>query len=294
MISDNLPQYNGRSLPAPYRLSGALSPVSSPFAPLLFAGRLEEGIKTLAELQYDAVEISLRGADEVDEGWLIEQLDRAGLAVTTLGTGRMFYEEQLSVTAADAQSRSLCVQRLKAMVQLAARLGSALTVGGVRGVLPRDDQATTMRRTAATLLREVAEDAGALGVTLLLEPINRYETNFLNTAEETLAFADEVGSPQIKVLLDTFHMNIEEVSLPAALRLAGSRLAFVHLPDSNRRAPGCGHLDLGAVVQVLGEIDYRGDIGMEILPWPAAREAAQLGRDYVRRLFTQAVEPGDG
>ena len=220
MISDNLPCAISRSLPAPFRLSGALSPVSSPFAPLLFAGRLEEGIKTLAELQYDAVEISLRGAGEVDEGWLIEQLDRAGLAVTTLGTGRMFYEEQLSVTAADAQSRSLCVQRLKAMVQFAARLGSALTVGGVRGVLPLDDQATTMPPDRCDLAARGRGRGWCTGCLLFLEPINRYETNFLNTAEETLAFADEVGSPQIKVLLDTFHMNIEEVSLPAALRLA--------------------------------------------------------------------------
>ena len=292
MIPENLPWRNSRCLPAPYRLSAALCPIASPFAPLLFAGRLEEGLRTIAELQYDAVEISLREAGEVDEGWLVEQLDMAGLAVTTLGTGRMYYEDRLSVTAADPQSRALCVQRLKAMLQLAARLGSALTVGGVRGVLPLDDQASRVRKTAANLLREVAEEAGALGVQLFLEPINRYETNFLNTVEETLAFVDEVDSPQIRLLLDTFHMNIEEVSLFAAMRLAGARLAFVHLPDSNRRAPGCGHLDLTAVMEVLGEIGYRGDIGMEILPWPDARKAAQLGRDHVHRLITQVMDPG--
>jgi 5-keto-L-gluconate epimerase len=125
-------------------------------------------------------------------------------------------------------------------------------------------------------MRDCARRAAGLGVTLLLEPINRYETNFVNTAAEGIALLEEIGEPSMKLLLDTFHMNIEERTLAGALRAAGDRLGYVHIADSNRRAPGQGHIDFPAVMSALDAIAYRGMLVAEILPLPDDVEAARL------------------
>jgi sugar phosphate isomerase/epimerase len=270
------------------RLTAALCPAAGPFAPLLFAGRLEEGLRVVAELGYDAVELSLRSADEVDASWLEERLAAGGLVVSTISVGRMYYEEGISISAPAADKRRACGERVAGLVRLASRLGSAVTIGGVRGVLPRDNEGPQLRAAAGQLLRTIAADAAVLGVPLLVEPINRYETNFLNTAAETVEFLAEYEIGNAGLLLDTFHMNIEEVSLPAALRLAGADLAYVHLADSNRWAPGCGHTDLQAVVATLQDLGFAGYIGMEILPRPDDREAARVGLENTRRLVEES------
>lgn len=265
-------------------MAASLCPAAGPFAPLLFAGRLEEGIRTLAELHYDAVELSVREAGEVDEHWLKDRLAAHGIGVSVIATGRMYYEQGISLSAPDPALRATCRERLIGLAHLAHRLNAGLLLGGVRGVLPRDSRAPELRAAAATVLKQVVDEASALGVPVLVEPINRYETNYLNTAAETLAFLAEAGTPQVRLLLDTFHMNIEEVSISAALQLAGERLAYVHLADSNRRAPSCGHTDFAAVVRTLNEMHFQGFIGMEILPWPDDREAARLGIANARQL----------
>jgi len=116
--------------------------------------------------------------------------------------------------------------------------------------------------------------AAQRGVELVLEPINRYETNFLNTVAETLAFLDEVAAPNVGLLFDTFHANIEEPSLAGSLRAAGQHLKHVHTADSNRWAPGSGHLDFAAVVATLRQSGYDGWLSAEILPLPGSAEQA--------------------
>jgi 5-keto-L-gluconate epimerase len=279
-----------KCLPGPWKLTGALSPAAGPFAPILFAGRLEEGIDALGEMGYDAVEISLRRPSEIDPAWLEGVLAKHDLTVSAIASGRMFYEGGLSISSPERETRRAAVEQLKEHVGFAARLGSALVVGGVRGTLPRDATADTLRKHAQEALREVAEEASARGVQLLLEPINRYETNFLNTAEEALAFIEEGGLEGVKLLLDTFHMNIEEVSIEGAIRLAGPRLGYVHLVDSNRRAPGCGHTDFGPVLDALLKCGYTAYLGMEVLPWPDDPGAARLGVENTRKLVSEVVD----
>ncbi|MCL4396665.1 MAG: sugar phosphate isomerase/epimerase [Chloroflexi bacterium] len=279
-----------RCLSGSWRLTGALCPARAPFAPLLFAGRLEEGLRTLGALQYDAIELSLRQADEVDARWLEALLAELGLGVSTISTGRMFYEQRLSISSLEENVRRACREQTKPLLRLASRFGAALTIGGVRGILPQDADARA-HDAATGVLGEIASEARALQVTLLLEPINRYETNYVNTVEDALQLARDVGEPNVKLLLDTFHMNIEEVSVADAIRLAGPELAYVHLADSNRRAPGCGHTDFAAVSAALVETGFDGYIGMEILPWPDDAAAAKLGLEYTRKLASQFATP---
>jgi sugar phosphate isomerase/epimerase len=253
----------------------AISPRFTTFAPLLFGGRLEEGLNVVAELGFDVVELSLRGPDDVDAEWLRKALSQRGLRLAAIATGQACLFDSLCLATSDPAARVAAIDRLKQQIDLAARLGSDVIVGGIRGRLTGDHSEQVRQRDGASAaLQECAGHARARGVRLHIEAINRYETNFANTAAEVLELIDEVGSDGLTVLLDTFHMNIEEASIESALRLAGARLGYVHFADSNRRAPGQGHIDFTSILATLAEVGYQGVIAAEIVPLPDDSVAA--------------------
>lgn len=149
-------------------------------------------------------------------------------------------------------------------------------------------------------LQPVAQRAGALGLTLGLEPCNRYETHLLNTAAQTLALLDRIGAPNLAVHLDTYHMNIEEKGVGEGFRVAGARAPYIHLSESDRGVPGTGTIDWEDAFATLAEIGFAGDLVVEsfvTLPpeiaaalcvWrPVAKdryEVLEHGLAYLRRL----------
>lgn len=256
----------------------AISPTPTG-GPLLFAGRLEHGLQRAAELGFAAVELSVRAAAELDLPRLIKRLEQLNLSVSAIATGQACLHDGACLAAADPDRRDAAVTRLLDAIELARVVGASVIVGGIRGSLSRNGQEQAKQRDAFHIaLRRCAAAAGSAGVTLLIEPINRYETNFIHTAAEGLTAIQAVGEDNVKLLLDSFHMNIEEVSLESALRAAGDRLGYLHLADSNRRAPGQGHIDFTALLATANEIGYRGHAVAEIMPFPddetAARQAA--------------------
>ncbi len=267
----------------PFLLSVALSPNFSVFGPLLFAGRLEEGIRTAAEAGFQAVELSLRTPGDIQFEAVTSLLDSCSLAVSAIATGQSYLHDGLAFCTPDSKTREAVVDRMRGLIDLAARFGARVIFGGVRGKLAGDRADwPRQRELAVAALRACAAYADERQVTVLIEPINRYETNYINTAAEGLALIDELGAANVRLLLDTFHMNIEEVDLCESLRRAGDRLGYVHLADSNRHAPGLGHLPFGPVFETLEGMDYRGPVGLEILPLPDDRSAALKGGHFMR------------
>jgi len=112
-------------------------------------------------------------------------------------------------------------------------------------------------------MRGIARFAQDYGVTLGIEAVNRYETYFINTAEQALRFVNLVGEPNVGVHLDTFHMNIEEKSLPEAVRTAGSKLVHLHVIENDRGIPGTGHVSWDPLFAALAEIKYARCAGLE-------------------------------
>jgi sugar phosphate isomerase/epimerase len=158
-----------------------------------------------------------------------------------------------------------------------------VVLGSIRGKL--DESSLEARQAsynlAAEAVRELADFAGTLGVNLTIEPINRYETNFLNTIIEGEDFIRAVGRPNIGVLADTFHMNIEEVAMADCLQMARNLLRHVHFADSNRFAPGMGHLNFQELVDVLKDVGYDGYLSAEIIPVPDSQVAAKT---WIRKI----------
>ncbi len=162
-----------------------------------------------------------------------------------------------------------------------------MTIGSVNGRLGIDAEQRPIRREAALdCLHECSKAAAQAGVTILLEPINRYECDYLNTLEQGVSVLKQIGVPSLKLLADTFHMNIEEGDMLASLRRAGPELGHVHLADSNRQAPGYGHLDIRGVLHVLREIGYQGYVSFEVLPLPDFRRAAEDAIRTVREMLS--------
>lgn len=267
---------------SPPRAGGiAVSPREAAFAPLLFAGRLEQGVSKAGELGLEFIELSVRDPATIDPETVGAMIQQAGLRCSAVATGQACLADGLCLSATDPDTRRAAIDRFVAQVALAARLDAAVILGGVRGGLDvRRDGAQGRRRDAVRAIAECAQAASDRGVQVLLEPINRYETDFVNRCEQGLELLDEAGAGEAKLLLDTFHMNIEERDVGEAIAAAGDRLGYVHMVDSNRRAPGLGHLDFGEILSALAGIGFDGPIVAEILPEPSDSEAAAAAASF--------------
>jgi D-psicose/D-tagatose/L-ribulose 3-epimerase len=147
-------------------------------------------------------------------------------------------------------------------------LGAANLGGPLYSALGRTWQATAEEREReldllAGQLNELAGYAADRGVALCIEPINRFETSFINTVDQLLELLERVDHPACKALLDTFHMNIEEKSLGDAIRAVGPRLGHLHACENDRGAPGSGHVPWAEVAEALRDIDYDGPVVIE-------------------------------
>lgn len=247
---------------------------------------LTAAVARAAALGYDAIEIMPRTLDDPQPETLRTVAAQHGLAIAGLASGFIAVEEGLTFTHPDPVVRREAVEAFRGSLEMARRAGAPLvTIGVVRGkVQPGIDHAQAMEHLLACV-REVGREAQKRGLTLVLEPGNRYETDFIHTVEEAIAFLDAVGLPSVRLMIDTFHMNIEEPSIPDAIHRAAPYLTHVHFADSNRRAPGWGHLDFEAVARALLAIGYQGCIGLEMVLEPDFDASARQGVQFVRRLL---------
>jgi sugar phosphate isomerase/epimerase len=266
----------------------ALSPEKSGFGPLLFAGNIEEGIRNAAQLGFSAVELSLRDSDSLDREKITHLLKENNLKVSTIATGQSYYKDGFSLCAKETEKRRKVIQRLKGHIRFASQLDAQVIIGGVRGTFEgiswRHPVPDKLYQAALDSIKESLEYACRYGVILTLEPINRYETNFINTTEEVLELIEKLKAENFKILLDTFHMNIDEPNLGEAILKTGNHLSCIHFADSNRFTPGMGHIDFEEVYRSLKKINYRGYICAEVLPVPDDLSAMKQSIHFFKKI----------
>jgi sugar phosphate isomerase/epimerase len=237
----------------------------------------------MARLGYDGVELAVRDPQHLAASHVRETLDRLVLEAPAIGTGQAYVEEGLSFTDPDENTRRRAMERIKEHIELARCLDALVIVGLLRGKLHKGTARETALGWLTDALMECAQYASP-DVRLVIEPLNRYETNLINTINEGLELIAQVGADNVGLLFDTFHANIEESSMEEAIRAAGSRLMHVHVADSNRWYPGAGHLDFENVVNTLREIGYSGYLSVEIMPQPDAATCAERSHENLRRF----------
>ncbi len=269
------------------RLSYVVSASATRFAAVGQGRDPAEAMRSLAGLGFEGVELAIRDPSQVDVDRLASVAADLGLAVPAIGTGQAYLEDGLSLTAPDPVTRERTLARLLAHLDAARRLGALLIVGLVHGPVPPDLGREAAGERLLEGLGRLARAARDAGVRIVLEPINRYESNWLNTVHEVIDLIGRLGADNVGVLPDTFHMNIEEASIPAALRLAGPRLWHVHVADSNRRAPGAGHLPWAEILSALRDLRYAGFVSAEILQHPTPEDAARQTVETLRPLVAR-------
>ena len=193
------------------------------------------------------------------------------------------------VSSEDPAARARGIDAIRQNIELVAEMEGHVIGGMLHGSLPQPgvpvDNATRQRRleNSARAVQEMAQTAQACGVRLGLEMCNRYENTMLNTVEQGLEFLAMVDHPNVGLHLDTYHMNIEEDDLAAAILKAGDNIVNVHACDNNRKLPGMGHICWREVLLALHAVGYRGPLVMECFSHPYGTwvNDHRLWRDYV-------------
>jgi 5-keto-L-gluconate epimerase len=268
------------------KLSLYLSAPGSRFWTASSAFNLRHAIKLASRLGYDSVEIMPRGVDDPNPEELRAWAGEVGLRIAAIASGFIAVECGLTFTDPNADIRHRAVETMRRCIDAARRAGApVVSVGVVRGKLRPGLSGAAATDYLSDCIQQCGRHARDRGVLLAVEPGNRYETDFIHTVDEGLALLGAVGLSSVRLMIDTFHMNIEERSIPDAIRRAGARLVHVHFADSNRLAPGWGHLDFQSVAAALHEIGYDNTIGMEMALTPDFEAAASQAARFVRALF---------
>ncbi len=254
-----------------------------PSAFVVYRG-FNECIPKAAKLGFNGVELALKRADEINVPHLQTLLDENQLEVSCISTGQVYADEGLMFTETDTVKRQRVTGIFKELIDLAADFGQLVNIGRVRG------QIGSLAKTEAEhLFLEIARDlcdyAHPKGVTLILEPVNRYEIDFINSVEEGVELMKKVNRPNMKLMPDVFHMNIEDRSIGPELAKHIDFVKYIHFADSNRLAPGQGHLDFPKILNSLFHAHYDGWVSVEILPNPDPDTAAQQSAAFLLPLI---------
>ncbi len=253
--------------------------------PFVYWDDLPGACKKAKALGFDAVEIFPTAPDAVNPGQLRTLLADHGLALAAMGTGAGWVKERLHLCLPHAGARAKASAFIRGIIDLAGQFQAPAIIGSMQGRHEGSVDQASAHAYLIEALEELGSHASQYKVPLLLEPLNRYETNMLNRIEDGVRFLERLSTKNVALLADLFHMNIEEIDLAAALRSAKGHIGHLHFVDSNRRAAGFGHLDYPPIVAALRDIGFDGYASAEVLPYPDSDAAAVQTIAAFRRFF---------
>ena len=259
-------------------------------APVLYRGEMQETFRMIREDGFEGVEMHIHDSSQEDPGQIRSALDAAGLTLTSIGTGTAYGRDHLSLSSPLQETRSAAVCRIKGHIDLAGRFpGTVVILGLIRGKLSDSTDPALYWDLLSDSLADCGEYAQKRNVTLVLEAINRHESDALRTADEGLAYLKKLDLPAVRLHLDTYHMSIEEENPAGAILKAGSLLGHVHAADADRWYPGHDQFDFGAVFSSLKKISYQGAVAVEALCRPDMRTAGQKSASCLNQCLCSAI-----
>lgn len=250
-----------------------------------FQGRLEDSLDFLAQLGYDGVEFMTLNPGQLDQEWVGQELDKRGLMVSLVCTGEIFGQLKQSYMDRDESVRKEAVRRSKDIVDFASLLGANINIGRIHGVFYRDVDRETSMGWLVDALRDLCDHAGPKNVKVALENVTIMQTNVMNTCREAAEVVSRVGRDNCKIMMDVFHMNIEEKDMFQAIRDYARCNIHVHLADNNRRYPGDCGLDFETIVQAFKDVGYNGAFTTEIFQLPDQETAARQSISHLAPIF---------
>jgi sugar phosphate isomerase/epimerase len=253
----------------------------------VYSGDLKKAFSKIADHGYEGVELMTKNPKKLDgekiRGWLAEN----NLLLTGLCTGHVYGEDELGLVEPDSEICKNAFKRFKEFIDFAEQYfgkGTMVNIGRVRGMGYANDRKRTLDEMQK-VFRELADYAKPKGIRLVIEPITVQQTNYINTTQDGIEMVERVKRNNFGLMLDVYHMNIEDDDIYQSIRQAQDKCWFVHFTDDNRKYPGSAHLDFEKIIHTLFEINYDGFVSMEIMPWPDPDTAARASIEYLRKYI---------
>ncbi|MBQ8684029.1 MAG: sugar phosphate isomerase/epimerase [Clostridia bacterium] len=247
-------------------------------------------VRKAAKLGFDVLEFQAQALLELSDSRL-DELKALAVAEGVELTYSLGLDKAYDISSSDPAIREGGIEYLSAIMDKVAYMGGRI-ISGVSyagwGVPDGDFDKEELFANSVASMKVLGAKAASLGITYGIEVVNRFEGVLLNTAAEAVKYVEAVGLPNVGILLDTYHMNIEEESIGGAIRLVGDKLVGFHVGENNRTCPGCGkgHLDWDEIFGALKTIGYTGRIVAE----PFVTQGGEVGRSiYVWRNLLEDV-----
>ena len=259
------------------------------FGPILFPGDLDRNIKTIADLGYQEIDLFIKYAGEPGLQETLEIIKQTGISIGIIAAVSAFVDDGLFLSSPDKNVRNELITRMKDQISLASEVGANVPVGTIRGSEGGEDREKWLAESLSILNDHAIDN----DVKILLEPVNRYESQLINSVPDAITFIDKYDLPKFDLLVDVFHMNIEDKSILESLKKARGRIGHVHFADSNRLVPGMGHLDWDGIFSTLFEIGYDSICSIEAIPGNNPEKDAEFAYGYLVEKFNSNTLPRD-
>ena len=223
-----------------------------------YQGPLEKSFADLASFGYRGVELMTLNPSELDWDFVKNEAEKNGLKVVLVCTGEIWGQLGLSYTSPRKEVREEALRRSREIIDFAAHLGANINIGRVRGQYCAELTREQTEDYAAAAFQELADYAAPKNVKIALETVTIMQTNFINTLAEGAAMVDRVDRPNFRLMMDVFHLNLEEKDVIEAIKMYSSYNIHVHLADNNRRYPGHCGLDFEKILSTFRECGYDG------------------------------------
>ncbi len=250
-----------------------------------YQGSLEKSFSELASMGYKGVELMTLNPSELNWAFVKSEAEKNGLDIVLVCTGEIWGQLGLSYTNPDEKVRKEAILRSKEIIDFASYLGANINIGRIRGQYCKELTKEKTEDLAVQAFQEIADYAEPKNVHIALETVTILQINFINTLAEATHIVERVKRTNFRLMLDIFHLNLEEKDIIKAIKSYNSYNIHVHLADNNRRYPGHCGLDFEKIISTFKECGYEGAFCTEIFQIPNMKEAAQRAIAHLQPIL---------
>jgi sugar phosphate isomerase/epimerase len=241
----------------------------------------------LKPLNYDGIELSLLEPEKIEIDKIVEILESYSLKIPALGTGSTYIRFGYSFGDIQESIRKKAIERIEKYIEFAQQTQSKVIIGLIRGRYKCDSSSSKERINIISSIKQSCWIAQNYNVQLVFEPINQFEIDSYNTISQAKELVEEIGSEHLKLLIDSFHINLEEdpAYIWDDLKDIAPIVGHIHLADTTRRAPGSGHFDFKTFLNIFKNAGYNGFVSLETIMKPSFEEVAKNSVQYLRLIL---------
>lgn len=252
-----------------------------------YQANLEQSFAKVKEVGYDGVELMVCNPKHVNAHQIRNLSEQYELPVAMVCSGEVFGQDGLSFTLLDKDKREEAIERVKDAVDLAVTVGAPyVNIGRVRGGFSLNGDHEQERIWSVEGIKSVARYAKPRGIVIALEPVNSIAATFINSTQDGLAILKEIDEPNLKLMLDSNHMFLDDLDPLKSIQEAKGQFVYVHLADSNRLYPGNCKFDFKSFIDVLKAVGYDDWISIEVFQRPNQDQAIELSYAHIRPFLS--------